>query len=119
MRRTAARMSGKSSPSVIAGSVMRRSRPREARLALLVEGADALAAVRGRDEAVIGLDLEQEPAAEVELQSGMDRLLRLAHREGRVVGDRGGGGERLVHQRLALDQAIDQTPVARVFGRKR
>src|SRR5256885_17152642 len=55
----------------------------EARLALFVERGDALAAVLGRDHAVIGFDLEHHAAREVHLQPVMDRMLGLAHRNRR------------------------------------
>src|SRR5476649_2446342 len=44
----------------------------EHRLALLVEGADALAAILGADQAIIRLDLEQEAILEIHLQTVMD-----------------------------------------------
>src|SRR5665213_3673806 len=116
MRRTAARISGKSSPRVSVVSLIAASAPFKARLALLIEGADAFAPVLGRNQAVIGFDLELEAAAQIELQTGMNRFLRLAHRERRIGADRGRGGERFVHQPLALDDAVDDAPGQR-FGR--
>src|ERR1700704_1805489 len=81
--------------------------PLEARLALFVERGDALAAVLGRDHAVIGFDLEHHAAREIHLQPVMDRMLGLAHRDRRVVGDAAGGLHRLVEQAVGRAQPVD------------
>src|SRR5947207_15721314 len=82
----------------------------EARLALFVERGDALAAVLGRDHAVIGLDLEHHAAREVHLQPVMDRVLGLAYRDRRVVGNPARGFHRLVEQPVGSAQPVDHAP---------
>src|SRR5438552_13506412 len=58
----------------------------EARLALFVERGDALAAVLGRDHAVVRLDLEHHAAREIHLQPVIDRMLGPPHRNSPVIG---------------------------------
>src|SRR5947199_1143813 len=72
----------------VARSTSATSPPLERGLALLVEGADALVAVLGPDQPVIGLDLEHEAVLQIHLQPVMDRLFGLADRERRVGADR-------------------------------
>src|SRR5260370_30802116 len=60
----------------------------EQRLALLIEGADALVAVSRADQPIIGLDLEEEAVLQIHLQTVMDRSLGLADRERRIGADR-------------------------------
>src|SRR5207237_8392325 len=83
----------------------------EARLALFVERGDALAAVLGRDHAVIGFDLEHHAAREIHLQPVMDRMLGLAHRNRRVVADAAWRLHRLIEQRVGRAQPVDQAPL--------
>src|SRR3954468_5154161 len=85
----------------------------EARLALFVERGDALAAILGRDHAVIGFDLEHHAAREVHLQPVMDRMLRLAHRDRGVVGDPARRFERLVEQFFRSTEPVDHAPLER------
>src|SRR5204862_4659912 len=85
----------------------------EARLALFVERGDALAAVLGRDHAVVCLNLEHHAAREIHLQPIMDRMLGLAHRDRRVLGDAAGGFHRLVEQAVRRAQLVDHAPFER------
>ncbi len=61
--------------------------PWKFRLAALIERQHAFAPIRGRDQAVIGLDLEGEAVSKRHLQAAMDRLLGLAHRDRPIGGD--------------------------------
>ena len=98
----------------------------EFRLALLVEGADAFAAVLGRHHPIVRLDLEHHAAGEVHVQPVVDRLLDLPRRDRRVAGD---GGARspaprrsafpAVQMRLTMPHsnaccAVNGLPVSRI-----
>src|SRR5947209_19135057 len=91
----------------------------EARLALFVERGDALAAVLGRDHAVIGLDLEHHAAREIHLQPVMDRMLGLTHRNRRVIGDAARRLHCLLEQPIWREQTVDHAPFIRLLRRKR
>src|SRR5215469_17330630 len=88
----------------------------ETRLALFVEGQHAFAAVLGRDHSVVGLDLEHHGAAEIHLHPEMDRVLGLAHRNRRVVGDAAAGVERLFYYPPRRAEPVDHTPLIRFGG---
>src|SRR5229473_592081 len=91
----------------------------EHRLALLVEGADAFAAVFRPDQPIIRLDLEHEAAFQIHLQTVMDRLLGLADRQRRVAADPRRRFHRLRHQLGARAQAVDDAPVERLLRPER
>src|SRR5512134_1356727 len=82
----------------------------EVRLALLVEGAHAFAAVLGIDEAVVGFDLVAVAGEQVHLQPVVDGLLRLAHRDRRVRGDLSRGLERFGERCAGLADLVHQAP---------
>ena len=91
----------------------------ELRLALLVERADAFAAVLGRHHAVIRLDLEHHAAGEVHVQPVVHRLLDLPRRDRRVAGDGGGGLQRLGQQRVRRADAVHHAPLERLLRGER
>src|SRR6266852_3160226 len=86
----------------------------EHRLALLIEGTDALVAVSSADQSIIGLDLEEEAVFQIHLQAVMDRLLRLADRQRRIGADRRRRREHRRHQFGAGAQPVDDTPLKRL-----
>src|SRR5581483_5996698 len=82
----------------------------ELRLALFVEGADALAAIIRRDHAVVGFDLEHHAARKIHLQPEVNRVLRLAHGNGGVFGDAPAGLDRLLAERARCTDPVDHAP---------
>src|SRR5437016_2617699 len=90
-----------------------RSLAAKNRLALLVEGADALVAVLGRDQPVVGLDLEHERVLQVHLQAVMDRLLGLAHGERRVRRNGARRFDRILEESLRRAETVDDAPAQR------
>src|SRR5215469_16264776 len=91
----------------------------ELRLALFVEGADALAAILGRHHTIIGFDLEHHAAGKIHLQPEMNRVLRLAHGDRGVFGNAPPGLDRLVAQRTQCTDAVDHAPCERLTGAER
>src|SRR5690349_17768216 len=91
-------------------SAGRNSAAAEGRLAALVEGADAFATVFGRNQTIIGLDLEGKSVRQRHLQAAMDGLLGLAHRQRTVGRDAARDGQRRFHQSGRLGHAIDEAP---------
>src|SRR5258706_7826333 len=83
----------------------------EAWFSLFIEGFHSFLAIRGIDQPIVGLDFEAVARQKVRLQAVMDRFLRLAHREGRVGGDRLSGGERLFQELARLADAVDDAPL--------
>src|SRR6266567_631524 len=84
------------------------------RLSSLVERKHAFAAVFGRDQAIIRLDLERETVPHRHLQTAMNRLLGLTHRERSVGGDAPSDCERALHEVGGLDHPVDQPPCLRL-----
>src|SRR5215510_9818991 len=84
-----------------------RSATIELRPALLVECAQALLAVLGSDEAVVGLDLELHGGGEIPVQTFADRPLGLPHCEGCERGDAVGGRQGLPHHPAGPAELVD------------
>src|SRR5438128_1515963 len=86
---------------------------------LLVERLHAFDAVFGRDEMVVGLDLEAERSAQLHLAAVADRLLDLPHRQRRVGRDGARGLERLWQHVGRVAEAVDEPPARCVVGTER
>ena len=90
----------------------------EARLALLVEGAHALVAILGRDLALIGLDLEQQPARMSICRPKWIEFLAWRTAIGALPQMVRGPGERRASACPAR-HVVDYAPVERFLGAKR
>src|SRR5258705_1589811 len=91
----------------------------EVRLALLVEGAHALAAVGGVHQPVVGLDLEAIAAEEIHAEPVVDGFFRLAHGERAVAGDRRRGLAGFLDQVARLADAVYESPIEALAGAER
>src|SRR5436190_17160927 len=89
---------------------------REGCLALLNERANALADVVCAKKLMLDLRLELELRVQVAVEHSVERPLRARVRPRRPARQPPSQLERLLRQRLGLEDAVDQAPVERLLG---